>query len=980
MDSNKLLSDVAPDKIFYLASGRPISNIKELISELSSTSIEEFSYHANAFKDDFATWIDDALGIPELAEDLRTIKDKDEYIRKLSDAINSIAQPETNQQSSQNVNAFFSDAKTEIPAPEAPSSNVQFDPVITSDAKKMANELEKEIVHKSRGKTKPEKKAKSQPSAQLFSQSNDTANINSGNAPSKEISQLKSELEKMKQANSELSKRIDTISKNNDDAKLQNFVSKGVNNYFDDKNFQKKIVEMFKSTIVEIHSRERSALKTEINNIIELNDRLDKKIDASVSNRNKQIENIVHMGVARALEASIANVDAKINKIVDSKLSKIENAFDKRTGAIALKNVGQFREEISAQKHDLRAIASEVMHREFEKLLSSDEHLAKIVTKYQKLFSEDAEHTAKIYKEAIDKFHDELNSKKDKATLESQQHLDKQLLETLKHQRALFDEELSKALSSNKYFVQRFEKEVLSREKLFLESADRKLKENYKRHDEMLGAEFDKYSNELKDMKLQSEKDFKNRETQLINSVSSKIHEQINKEFNDVIINQRNELSQSIGNARVSALNRIDKEFNDLLSQHKEFMVAQFNKAAAEQASIKEKFVTDLKSEKEKILSDVKDTMQKDLLLTVNNQREILDNELVKTVKANKDFVDRFEKQIVDIDKKINEAANKVLEEKYNKHQEMLKNAYSKQVQVLKDIVSEADHNISDRESQIFSKLNAAVVSTVRDSVNKEFDRLIVDEKKALQDELAKAQERSKAIEKKFEDLLREKEEELIQNVTAETSAKFNEIVSLQQDKLDSELSKMKKSYDAMEAKKNDILQRTTEFFDNIENYSADKLKTLEKEHDKHLKKVSKISTLIARTESALNEIKDIRAQVMEDKKRVSREGKEYSEIVSELINLKEVLTQEKEGMKSSMAKTMAYDMIHRCYDYIKKKDVKNVKATYDKVVELYNSTKFDKNDKIEIYKATQVLLRDIQNAFSSPSESRQSEQENIAR
>ena len=67
MHSKSLLINVAPEKVFYLFNGKHIKNLKELISELENITQEDFSRHCNSEKDDFSTWIDDALELHELA-------------------------------------------------------------------------------------------------------------------------------------------------------------------------------------------------------------------------------------------------------------------------------------------------------------------------------------------------------------------------------------------------------------------------------------------------------------------------------------------------------------------------------------------------------------------------------------------------------------------------------------------------------------------------------------------------------------------------------------------------------------------------------------------------------------------------------------------------------------------------------------------------------------------------------------------------
>ncbi|HEY9705907.1 MAG TPA: hypothetical protein V6C58_25955, partial [Allocoleopsis sp.] len=277
MDS-RLFSDVAQDKVFYLRSGKPIRNVSELIYSLKSIDNNEFSHHANFEKDDFATWISDAVGDKALGANLRNIKDRTLYIEYLEKVLN----PKTDK-----------------------SSNI-------SDVKKLPTLDIVKTSKKSDSKTKTEKKSEDKSKPKLIRINTnpkkiDTNNTskpitkvsNSQNVSSKEISKLQSEIDKLSKTNSELNSKIDAISKMlvSKDAlepQVQNVVGKNVSKYFDDKDFRKKILEIFNSKIKEdiesVHSKDKHVLKSEINSIISMNNELEKKLDSTIAHRNKQIE------------------------------------------------------------------------------------------------------------------------------------------------------------------------------------------------------------------------------------------------------------------------------------------------------------------------------------------------------------------------------------------------------------------------------------------------------------------------------------------------------------------------------------------------------------------------------------------------------------------------------------------------------------------------------------------------------------------
>ncbi|MGV8172462.1 MAG: hypothetical protein ACP5OA_07265 [Candidatus Woesearchaeota archaeon] len=1018
MDSKGLL-DAVPEKTFYLFNGKPISNLAELVSELEIMTNDDFAHHCNEHKDDFSIWIDDALRLHTLAATLNNVKDKDTYINIIKDEIYPKPGIDVNNREE------FKEESEEVLQKELLKKEVPLKILVRKEIKSKApkSKAQKSIVSKSvASNTIPVQYSKDLTKLKMtiegmdkirsdFSKKFDETNktnselwkkIDSMDKINSELNKkidtltkinadLNKKLDETNKVNSELGKKVDNVdkasselrsktdilSKNVAESPVPNLVAQTVSKYFEDEKFKNKIIDTFKQTISDLHSKDRIALKTEINNIMSLNDQLDKKLETSLNNRAKQIDKLARTSVSNALNEHLAGMNNKIDKIMESRISKSEKLFDKKAENISSINLTKFKNDILKEKHDLRAIASEAMHKEFDKVFNSDEHLSKIVTRYQKMFAEGAENAAKMHKDSEDKFNDEMAAIKDKTALECQGILNKQLVDTIKKQRELLDTEIAKALSSNKYFVSRFEKEVISREKMLLESADRKLVENYKKHDSMLRAEFDKYTYELRDLKLQLDNNFKSKEAQFMESINTRIHEALNKEFNDILVNQRNELSEIVSTIRINAINKVDTEFNELLSKHKQFLLGQFNKAGTEQSSLKEKFIAELKSEEEKIISKVRDLMKKELASTLTNHRDLMDKELTKTVLANKYFVERFEKEIIEMNKQLTDSGNKLFEENYSKHNRMIQASYDKQLESLKKIITDANNDIDHKESKIYSQLNAIIPASVRESVNKEFSRLILDEKKALEVELIKAKETNNNVEKKFEGELQEKAQAIVDKISADASAKFNEVVATsnarfnevvitQQSKLEEELLRAKKSFEEIEDKKKDLIEKANSIFDDINEDSVNKLKDLEREHGKHLKKVSQITTLITKTESALTDLKELKAQITNDKKAASKDSKEYSQLMSELTELRNNLSKEKTWIAAYRTKTNVYNMIHKCSECIKSKDVNNAKLLYNKIVEVYTNTPFEENDRVELYNAATVLLKDIQNTFGT--------------
>jgi hypothetical protein len=83
-EAKRLLSDVDPQKAFWLYGGKVLRNLNELSESLKSMTEEVFKYHVNKEKNDFANWINDVIGDIDLTKDLRKLKTR-EVISKVVD-------------------------------------------------------------------------------------------------------------------------------------------------------------------------------------------------------------------------------------------------------------------------------------------------------------------------------------------------------------------------------------------------------------------------------------------------------------------------------------------------------------------------------------------------------------------------------------------------------------------------------------------------------------------------------------------------------------------------------------------------------------------------------------------------------------------------------------------------------------------------------------------------------------------------------
>ncbi len=86
----KILSDVNLKEEFILHHGGRVRKVKNLIDlriELESMPNEEFYHHVNSDKNDFANWIESAIGDDKLAKDLKEVDSKEDMLNLIKSRI-----------------------------------------------------------------------------------------------------------------------------------------------------------------------------------------------------------------------------------------------------------------------------------------------------------------------------------------------------------------------------------------------------------------------------------------------------------------------------------------------------------------------------------------------------------------------------------------------------------------------------------------------------------------------------------------------------------------------------------------------------------------------------------------------------------------------------------------------------------------------------------------------------------------------------
>lgn len=75
--------EVTPDKYFFLRNGQPIRSLPELADALEYIDDITFEHHVNEYRNDFASWVRDALGNQDLATQLLSADNRAAMLREL---------------------------------------------------------------------------------------------------------------------------------------------------------------------------------------------------------------------------------------------------------------------------------------------------------------------------------------------------------------------------------------------------------------------------------------------------------------------------------------------------------------------------------------------------------------------------------------------------------------------------------------------------------------------------------------------------------------------------------------------------------------------------------------------------------------------------------------------------------------------------------------------------------------------------------
>lgn len=121
--SKKVLSDVHPEKHFWLADGKRLKNVKELKHALLEMHDYTYHHHANEHKNDFHNWVKDVHGDVKLAKMLQAADDRHKAAEAIEIRISELTKPKSPKRTQPKIRKEFQGEKVQTTPQESRISN-----------------------------------------------------------------------------------------------------------------------------------------------------------------------------------------------------------------------------------------------------------------------------------------------------------------------------------------------------------------------------------------------------------------------------------------------------------------------------------------------------------------------------------------------------------------------------------------------------------------------------------------------------------------------------------------------------------------------------------------------------------------------------------------------------------------------------------------------------------------------------------------
>ncbi len=124
-------------KAFYTKNGQVIHSVKELLDYIRKITPDEFRHHINEERNDFSNWIEHVFNDKKLADEIRKVKSRYEFVKVLEDALGTKPKGKSTKTSKKSVK------KTSRKAAKKQATKTQSDKKISEIADLKLKEIEK---------------------------------------------------------------------------------------------------------------------------------------------------------------------------------------------------------------------------------------------------------------------------------------------------------------------------------------------------------------------------------------------------------------------------------------------------------------------------------------------------------------------------------------------------------------------------------------------------------------------------------------------------------------------------------------------------------------------------------------------------------------------------------------------------------------------------------------------------------------------
>lgn len=389
-----------------------------------------------------------------------------------------------------------------------------------------------------------------------------------------------------------------------------------------------------------------------------------------------------------------------------------------------------------------------------------------------------------------------------------------------------------KALSEMHHHIKDYERKISEKHKeideLINKSVDKYVESFLSKHKSEMKRDIENTLSMIKGLEGVYEEELKSKEAQLEKSIDEQMKKSAEKYAEEVIKRHKQEFVDIIWNEKTEAKKEVQstvqKELIGITDKQREMIQLELDKTLEKQKELEKALEENLKNKEQELISKITEHSQKELSEKVSKQRELLDTELSKTIKSNRYFLEKFENEIKDKEKRLTETINSAVEKELMKsiikHQKELDTSLAKALESLKITQKECDSKLLDRHPELINEASQKIRDNViryfaeqRELIEKEIKKQLdvhaqnaaLQHKELLNKELNSAVINTKQITKDVEDRLHGKTQEIA--VLAE------ELVSKALDKkLDKTLDKHKSNITAESDKVIDfIIQKQKE-------------------------------------------------------------------------------------------------------------------------------------------------------------------------